>query len=61
MSGQFWLSDKQVERLRPNVPKPPGQAARGRSESLEWDPVHPAQWPALPGCSDRLRTAQDAL
>ena len=25
MSGQFWLSDEQVERLRPHFPKPRGK------------------------------------
>jgi putative transposase len=25
MSGQFWLTDKQVERLRPHFPKPRGK------------------------------------
>ena len=25
MSGQFWLSDEQAERLRPHFPKPRGK------------------------------------
>ena len=25
MSGQFWLSDEQIERLRPHFPKPRGK------------------------------------
>ena len=61
MSDLFWLTDEQIERLRPFFSKEPWEATGGRSAGAERHRVRQQERSALARCAERLRPAQDAI
>jgi len=61
MSNLCWLTDEQIERLRPFFPKSHGKPRGGRPAGAERHRIRQPQWAALARCTQRVRPAQDAV
>ena len=61
MSDLFWLTDEQMERLRPFFPKSHGKPRVDDQRVLSGIVVRQQERVALARCARRLRSAQDAL
>lgn len=74
MSNLFWLTDAQMERLKPffpkshgkpRVPRPAGHCVamsrEGRQTRSQRDNLHQSQWVAVVRCAQGIRSAQDLI
>jgi len=60
MTGQYWLTNEQVERLRPHFAQGSGEAQGRRPPGAEWHSPRSAQRAQVAGCAAGPWAAQDA-